>query len=115
ALLPPFLVWSFCYRSRLLRRLHSFPTRRSSDLRDHVRNLHDSGLEGLDGIARAGHEDQHNRVGDADDLHLALTGADGLEEHEILDRKSTRLNSSHLVISYAVFCLKKIIPFGLLL
>src|SRR5256885_6862824 len=27
--------------------------------------------------------------------------------HEALDRKSTRLNSSHLVISYAVFCLKK--------
>src|SRR5256885_1820105 len=27
------------------------------------------------------------------------------------DRKSTRLNSSHLVISYAVFCLKKKIPF----
>src|SRR5256885_8243775 len=26
---------------------------------------------------------------------------------ELLDRKSTRLNSSHLVISYAVFCLKK--------
>src|SRR5688500_19671287 len=26
---------------------------------------------------------------------------------EALDRKSTRLNSSHLVISYAVFCLKK--------
>src|SRR5688500_19142389 len=26
---------------------------------------------------------------------------------EGLDRKSTRLNSSHLVISYAVFCLKK--------
>src|SRR5256885_11374723 len=25
----------------------------------------------------------------------------------LLDRKSTRLNSSHLVISYAVFCLKK--------
>src|SRR5256885_11396211 len=31
------------------------------------------------------------------------------EEAQILqaDRKSTRLNSSHLVISYAVFCLKK--------
>src|SRR5256885_9698686 len=27
--------------------------------------------------------------------------------HERRDRKSTRLNSSHLVISYAVFCLKK--------
>src|SRR3989454_1788353 len=26
---------------------------------------------------------------------------------EVGDRKSTRLNSSHLVISYAVFCLKK--------
>src|SRR2546426_6557797 len=25
----------------------------------------------------------------------------------LIDRKSTRLNSSHLVISYAVFCLKK--------
>src|SRR5688500_19500273 len=28
-------------------------------------------------------------------------------DEEKLDRKSTRLNSSHLVISYAVFCLKK--------
>src|SRR2546426_4506887 len=28
-------------------------------------------------------------------------------ELQNLDRKSTRLNSSHLVISYAVFCLKK--------
>src|SRR5205807_6875702 len=29
------------------------------------------------------------------------------ETPTIADRKSTRLNSSHLVISYAVFCLKK--------
>src|SRR5256885_7101210 len=29
------------------------------------------------------------------------------EDRNPLDRKSTRLNSSHLVISYAVFCLKK--------
>src|SRR5438105_5437273 len=28
-------------------------------------------------------------------------------EHELRDRKSTRLNSSHEWISYAVFCLKK--------
>src|SRR5262245_62796497 len=28
-------------------------------------------------------------------------------EYDNLDRKSTRLNSSHLGISYAVFCLKK--------
>src|SRR5256885_12132582 len=35
---------------------------------------------------------------------------EGRDEHALallLDRKSTRLNSSHLVISYAVFCLKK--------
>src|SRR5699024_11977822 len=30
-----------------------------------------------------------------------------LSEHQSLDRKSTRLNSSHVSISYAVFCLKK--------
>src|SRR2546429_6694165 len=30
-----------------------------------------------------------------------------LEEHHQVDRKSTRLNSSHGYISYAVFCLKK--------
>src|SRR5256885_12315284 len=31
----------------------------------------------------------------------------GLTPDRATDRKSTRLNSSHLVISYAVFCLKK--------
>src|SRR5690242_20836409 len=36
--------------------------------------------------------DQHDLVGDT---------------HCCLDRKSTRLNSSHMSISYAVFCLKK--------
>src|SRR5256885_11620623 len=39
----------------------------------------------------------HGRADDA--LYHALKGR--------VDRKSTRLNSSHLVISYAVFCLKK--------
>src|SRR5438034_5810569 len=34
-----------------------------------------------------------------------LRGGDGA--HGARDRKSTRLNSSHTVISYAVFCLKK--------
>src|SRR5256885_13280748 len=32
---------------------------------------------------------------------------DGFHARPSQDRKSTRLNSSHLVISYAVFCLKK--------
>src|SRR5256885_8803214 len=31
----------------------------------------------------------------------------GCCQSQLQDRKSTRLNSSHLVISYAVFCLKK--------
>src|SRR5438132_5959230 len=35
-------------------------------------------------------------------------GSDGWNGFSVLqDRKSTRLNSSHTVISYAVFCLKK--------
>src|SRR5438552_16058849 len=37
---------------------------------------------------------------------LATAGKEG-EESQGLDRKSTRLNSSHQIISYAVFCLKK--------
>src|SRR3989454_7648064 len=47
-------------------------------------------------------------------LGLERAGRDVVEERERpravdenVDRKSTRLNSSHLVISYAVFCLKK--------
>src|SRR5437899_12918681 len=39
------------------------------------------------------------------DIHLHLRDVDGARVGE--DRKSTRLNSSHLGISYAVFCLKK--------
>src|SRR5256885_11113269 len=38
----------------------------------------------------------------------ALRVAPAPPQHtQLVDRKSTRLNSSHLVISYAVFCLKK--------
>src|SRR5256885_12821516 len=35
------------------------------------------------------------------------TGRQDASNQWLADRKSTRLNSSHLVISYAVFCLKK--------
>src|SRR5207244_7812686 len=34
-------------------------------------------------------------------------GVDAREGRPLRDRKSTRLNSSHQIISYAVFCLKK--------
>src|SRR5256885_3848553 len=40
-----------------------------------------------------------------DESPLLPRGVEGGKKRE--DRKSTRLNSSHLVISYAVFCLKK--------
>src|SRR5256885_9671601 len=46
---------------------------------------------------RKAHHDQSN----ARSVGAANPAADAV------DRKSTRLNSSHLVISYAVFCLKK--------
>src|SRR5256885_11112305 len=39
-----------------------------------------------------------------DEVNAAIAGAPLAGDR---DRKSTRLNSSHLVISYAVFCLKK--------
>src|SRR5260221_8239965 len=61
--------------------------------REHARQLHAGagGGEGRDGFPERGRQEldveQDDRTG--------------------LDRKSTRLNSSHTVISYAVFCLKK--------
>src|SRR5256885_5471148 len=43
----------------------------------------------------------------SDALEAMLEMIRGAQRWVHLDRKSTRLNSSHLVISYAVFCLKK--------
>src|SRR5256885_10445480 len=46
-----------------------------------------------------------------DDIFFGIVRRGGaqilLKDVGVADRKSTRLNSSHLVISYAVFCLKK--------
>src|SRR5438552_17662455 len=39
--------------------------------------------------------------------HLQAAGGEHRKGFHPLDRKSTRLNSSHQIISYAVFCLKK--------
>src|SRR5256885_10030623 len=56
--------------------------------------------------------DHHARGRKADGqrpAHIDLVGREkqvGAQRPQV-DRKSTRLNSSHLVISYAVFCLKK--------
>src|SRR2546427_1558884 len=57
---------------------------------------------GLDDVFRAPHGAPALRTaGGLDDDARLGRGA------EVLDRKSTRLNSSHSQISYAVFCLKK--------
>src|SRR5256885_5096992 len=51
-------------------------------------------------------EHPRQRPGDPEvDLDERLEDAEDVARDQ--DRKSTRLNSSHLVISYAVFCLKK--------
>src|SRR5262245_64667596 len=76
-----FTFFFYCYGDH--RDLHSFPTRRSSDLRN--RRATDPIATG----SRSGPCSTRTRSRDAE------------------DRKSTRLNSSHLGISYAVFCLKK--------
>src|SRR5690606_41719134 len=94
------------------RAIHSFPTRRSSDLiqRDDVaadrriardaillEAVHDRGPR----IAGRCGRDFGRHVGRLEQLvELGVRAA-------ALDRKSTRLNSSHVKISYAVFCLKK--------
>src|SRR3712207_8049242 len=66
-------------------------------------------------LARAGgravrHQDHPRRAGDGADLVLrrgAARPAQRAVRRGPRDRKSTRLNSSHANISYAVFCLKK--------
>src|SRR5436190_13967850 len=77
--------------------LHSFPTRRSSDLDVGPSRSAACRLR-REGIHDGGHERDHHavRVEVRHGVVIAL-----------IDRKSTRLNSSHTVISYAVFCLKK--------
>src|SRR5207248_11212657 len=59
---------------------------------------------------RAGRAQQHNRRPRdrrvRHDVHQRRH-AGGQDRLQLLDRKSTRLNSSHRTISYAVFCLKK--------
>src|SRR5256885_12125465 len=43
-----------------------------------------------------------------DDNGTVIADSNAILVYLARDRKSTRLNSSHLVISYAVFCLKKL-------
>src|SRR5207249_10946980 len=94
------------------RPVHPFPTRRSSDL-DSLANQLSGKIRHV--IVLRGGMGRKQREAVAADLAavstdgervLVATGryiGEGFDE----DRKSTRLNSSHVSISYAVFCLKK--------
>src|SRR5438067_6179419 len=95
-----------------LRDLHSFPTRRSSDLVEHVDAARD--LQGAT-LARAGAEQERREENENDARGPVVQGCFSSSARycsmkarsPASDRKSTRLNSSHVSISYAVFCLKK--------
>src|SRR5205807_10296351 len=107
---PPTYRHFFFSRAGAHRPLHSFPTRRSSDLIPPSAKSIDAARAGG---AREGRNSMFSTgwVGCAppkDDLaHRYFFQLFALRGSLDLDRKSTRLNSSHLVISYAVFCLKK--------
>src|SRR5205085_4160885 len=86
------------------RRLPSLPTRRSSDLEDLLSATRENDSETLN---YAIFLDEPGRV--AVIIAQYASSAGWLAHNANLgpDRKSTRLNSSHSQISYAVFCLKK--------
>src|SRR5207245_10839198 len=91
-------------RSAHHRALHSFPTRRSSDLvTDHAVDA--------ERYPQAGNTEVQGRHGELCGLRPCdFEPVRPLWQHGLRsarDRKSTRLNSSHGSISYAVFCLKK--------
>src|SRR5699024_12125550 len=92
-----------------------FPTRRSSDLRSRETAPRPGGLSEVrrrDPLAFDRHRRQH-LLEFLGGLRMRFQGAhfngeiDEASVDLVPDRKSTRLNSSHVSISYAVFCLKK--------
>src|SRR5699024_12852375 len=105
----------FCVRFHINPHRQSFPTRRSSDLKTIGLREHLTTIEPIDGVSftPAFREEFNQMVSGfvviliTTDLNLAFKKV--ISETSLrmkrLDRKSTRLNSSHVSISYAVFCL----------
>src|SRR5690606_39725314 len=95
---------SSCYSYGDHRDLHSFPTRRSSDLIAGWMNTASRTLA-------TGHPRPNGPMFYRCRTHLnpSPSGRPRVMPNisPLGDRKSTRLNSSHVKISYAVFCLKK--------
>src|SRR5207253_9989675 len=105
----------FFHCSPYLRHLHSFPTRRSSDLlaAGYGKRLLISGVHPTNAasdISRSLPDNQSLLRCCVDLDRSAINTRSNAAEarrwaYERGDRKSTRLNSSHVAISYAVFCL----------
>src|SRR5699024_12797420 len=107
----PSIVRSRFIRVRDTPPLHSFPTRRSSDLTDdEVVPEHSGLLRTVDEVGELGFGPT-SPISDGGIRPLRGEERFGRmppsEIGDVGDRKSTRLNSSHVSISYAVFCLKK--------
>src|SRR5262245_31739967 len=96
--------------SREPRELHSFPTRRSSDLSSaSVRFSVSSRAENVAATRSACSGNRRSTSSAPRAVVVTLTARRSVLRRARVtrDRKSTRLNSSHLGSSYAVFCLKK--------
>src|SRR5690606_40616838 len=87
------------------RALHSFPTRRSSDLYDTDYAKEPS--ERMLALLSANSAAIAPAPAVPEPLVAKLPAETSVAAAPEADRKSTRLNSSHVKISYAVFCLKK--------
>src|SRR5699024_12457371 len=87
----------------------SFPTRRSSDLSGYALYIYLLiALCSVFTVVR--HTRAEEQTGRAELVRANMVGRHATLTSAVLlttDRKSTRLNSSHVSISYAVFCLKK--------
>src|SRR5688572_31813798 len=93
----PLFPYTTLFRSRLGDHLHARQQRVLPD------RLHEAVVRvEAAGLAR---EDRAQVEAEAVDVHVLDPVTQAVGDH--LDRKSTRLNSSHSQISYAVFCLKK--------
>src|SRR5947209_12645411 len=97
---------SYCYVSVHDRVYHSFPTRRSSDLVSTIATERDRSAQGSWTWTWTRTRTWTRTCTWTRDVHVHVLVHVLVLVH-VQDRKSTRLNSSHANISYAVFCLKK--------
>src|SRR5206468_10790349 len=103
--LHPISLLFFSTRPRAHRALHSFPTRRSSDL---VRQVHagrdePAALDQLVMVWVTGRDDPCGKAVRGEEQPLRSTAGERLSERS----EEHTSDSSHDQISYAVFCLKK--------